>query len=84
MLQKDVMPALLTHSEIEWLVGNKQVTNSYGRYMKFAIQKKLRVFMEIELPLLAKAGLINLNVSTNGYVGLDMAGVFGSNPTRPV
>lgn len=48
-LASDIKPALLTRSEIEWLFGDKQVSNNYARFMKSAIKDKLKTFFELEM-----------------------------------
>jgi hypothetical protein len=47
-------PALLTRTEIEWLLGRKQVSKSYEYFMRNSIKSKLKTFTDLELPLLIK------------------------------
>jgi hypothetical protein len=47
-------PALLTKTEIEWLLGNAQVSKGYEYRIKSDIKRKLKTFQQLELPLLQK------------------------------
>ena len=49
-------PALLTRSELEWLQGNKQVSRDYERQIRSRLNRRLSVFQNLELPLLASHG----------------------------
>ena len=49
-------PALLTRTEIEWLLGNAQVSKGYEYRIKSDIKRKLKTFQRLELPLLQKHG----------------------------
>jgi hypothetical protein len=49
-------PALLTRTEIEWLLGNAQVSKGYEYRIKSDIKRKLKTFQQLELPLLQKHG----------------------------
>lgn len=51
-------PALLTRSEIDWLLGKKEVSKGYEYFLRSTIRKKLKTFKELELPLLEKKGFI--------------------------
>jgi hypothetical protein len=55
-----IQPALLTRTEMEWLLGKKnkgkQLSKSYERKMRSVINKKLKPFAELELPLLLNKG----------------------------
>ena len=51
--------ALLTRSEFEWLSGRTEtISKSFEYKMKSIIRKKMRIFNEIELPLILRCGLI--------------------------
>jgi hypothetical protein len=54
---------LLTRSEIEWLLGNKQVSKLYERKIRHAIKKKIETLTELEFPLLLNRGF---NVASYG------------------
>jgi hypothetical protein len=61
-------PALLTRSEIDWLLGKKDVSKTYEYYLRSTLKKKLTTFQELELPLLVEKGFIEtqaLNLSAN-------------------
>ena len=47
-------PALLTKTEIRWLLGNAQVSKCYEYRIKSDIKGKLKTFQQLELPLLQK------------------------------
>jgi hypothetical protein len=53
--------SLLSKTELEWLLGNKQLSSSYNRKIKSKIRKKIENF---ELPLLLEKGLISLSTVT--------------------
>jgi hypothetical protein len=59
--------ALLTRIEIEWLLGNAQVSKVYEYRIKSDIKRKLKTFQRLELPLLQKHGytLDLLSLPTN-------------------
>ncbi len=56
--KEELNPALLTRSEVDWLLGKKEVTKSYEYYLRSTIRRKLKTFKELELPLLMKEGFI--------------------------
>lgn len=51
--------SILTNSELEWLTGKKKVSKIYEYRIKSDIKKKLRIFRQSELPLLAQNGFLN-------------------------
>src|SRR5690606_23842062 len=53
-----ILPALLTRTEIDWLLGKKSVSKNYEYKMKSNIKNRLRILNELELPLLMKKGII--------------------------
>jgi hypothetical protein len=54
-----VKPALLTRNEIEWLRGKIRLSQGYQRKIKSDIRKKIKIFNELEVPLLLSSGLID-------------------------
>ena len=56
--------SLLSKTELEWLLGNKQLSSSYNRKIKSQIRKKTENFENFELPLLLEKGLISLSTVT--------------------
>ena len=50
--------SILTTSELEWLTGKKQVSRGYERKIKSDIQKKIKIFLKIDLPLLTTSGFL--------------------------
>ena len=56
--------SLLTKTELEWLLGNKQLSGGYNRKIKSQIIKKIKNFQSFELPLLLEKGLISLSTVT--------------------
>jgi hypothetical protein len=61
---KGYEPALLTRAELGWLQGEKQISQSYERKMRFMINAKLRILTQSELPLLMQNGF-NVTTSSN-------------------
>jgi hypothetical protein len=55
---KPFTQALLTKSELAWLVGKIQISKVYEYRIKSDIKKKLQTFQQIELPLLMEKGFI--------------------------
>ena len=56
--------SLLSKTQLEWLLGKKQLSGSYNRKIKSQIRKKLDNFENCELPLLIKKGLISFSPVT--------------------
>ena len=52
----DVAPALLTRSEVQWLLNGQSADSKTCRDMRYRINKKLSTFSNIELPLLHDSG----------------------------
>jgi hypothetical protein len=53
----EIQPALLTRSELEWLLGKtSNLSKKTERDLRHRINKKLRIFMHTELPLLKDRG----------------------------
>jgi hypothetical protein len=51
--------SILTTSEFEWLTGKKKISKIYEYRIKSDIKKKLQIFQNAELPLLAQNGFLN-------------------------
>ena len=51
----EVKPALLTKTEIDFLRGLANPTPNFARVMKHRIISKLKIFVNLELPLLKEA-----------------------------
>jgi hypothetical protein len=85
MMEKNAsqaIPALLTRSEIDWLLGKISVSKGYERKLRYGINRKLITLGELEAPLLLKNGfdLRLLGVTANGSgVTLGSNGDFGQN-----
>ncbi len=56
--------SLLSKTELEWLLGKKQLPGSYNRKLKSQIRKKINNFQNFELPLLVEKGLISFSPVT--------------------
>ena len=54
-----IQPALLTRTEIKWLLGNDKVSKPYEYRIKSDIKKKIKTFTDLELPLLLKRRIID-------------------------
>ena len=54
-----IQPALLTRTEINWLLGNVKVSKPYEYRIKSDIRKKIKTFTDLELPLLLKRRIID-------------------------
>lgn len=67
MTRSNIQPALLTKSEIDWLEGNNaKLSKSYEYKMRSNIKKKLRIFVDLELPLIQKSGIISDDLTVFG------------------
>jgi hypothetical protein len=58
MLLSNSEPALLTRSEISWLLNSGGASGKKNRDVKYRIRRKLSIFFEVELPLLQQAGFL--------------------------
>ena len=65
-MSKDIQTALLTRSEIEWLLGKRQLPKDYERKMRAVLNKKLRTWEQLERPLLEAHGLLAATISSSG------------------
>jgi hypothetical protein len=53
----EIQPALLTRLELEWLLGKiSNLSKKTERDLRYRINKKVRIFMHTELPLLKDRG----------------------------
>lgn len=50
--------ALLTRKERDWLLGNLDLSKPYEYRLKSSIKRKIRTFVNFELPLLIKNNII--------------------------
>jgi hypothetical protein len=67
MNEFDTKHALLTRTELNWLLGNRSnISNSHQYKIKSEIRKKLKVFVTLELPLLEKTGILSDNLTLFG------------------
>jgi hypothetical protein len=57
-------PALLTKTEIQWLLGNVQPSRGYERKIRYSINRKITTLTKLELPLLASRGF-NVTIHCN-------------------
>ncbi len=64
MINNIIRPSLLTKTELDWLLGNIQVSGTYNRKIKSQIRKKINNFQHLELPLLLEKGLISFSPVT--------------------
>ena len=51
-----VKPALLTKTELQWLVGNLKVSPDYERQIRSRINRKIWTFHNCEMRLLEEKG----------------------------
>jgi hypothetical protein len=64
-----IRPSLSTRCEIDWLLGNKQVSDSYKRKMRCVINRKLQTLTRFEIPLLLDKGFDVTAVSSGVTAG---------------
>ena len=57
-------PALLTKTEIQWLLGSVQPSRGYERKIRYSINRKITTLTKLELPLLASRGF-NVTIHCN-------------------
>src|SRR5687768_12711842 len=65
-MSADIQIALLTRSEIEWLLGKRQLSKHYERKMRAVLNKKLRIWEQLERPLLEAHGFLAATISSSG------------------
>ena len=64
MNNSNIKRALLTRTEIEWLMNNLEISKAYEYRIKSDIRKKFKTFTELEIPLLIEKGIIdNIDLS---------------------
>ena len=64
---RKIYPSLLTKSELDWLLGNYiTISKSYEYKMKSSIRRKWQTFVNLELPLLQKSGIISDDLTVFG------------------
>jgi hypothetical protein len=65
-MSEDLQTALLTRSELEWLLGRRQMSKHYERKMRAVLNKKLRTWEQLERPLLEVHGFLAATISSSG------------------
>lgn len=63
-MNSNITTSLLTKTELEWLLGNIQLSWSCHRKIKSQIRKKINHFEKFELPLLIEKGLMSFSSVT--------------------
>jgi hypothetical protein len=63
MTREKDLPSILTRTELEWLLGKRQVSKSFEYKMKSEIRRKLQTFATLEYPLLVERGF-DLTISS--------------------
>jgi hypothetical protein len=72
----EIQSALLTQLELEWLVGKRSnLSKKAERDLRYRINRKLRIFMHTELPLLKNRGFAaalgnDAAISSDSGIGL--------------
>ena len=64
LINNIIRPSLLTKTELDWLLGNIQVSGNYNHKIKSQFRKKINNFENLELPLLIEKGLISFSPVT--------------------
>ena len=64
LINNIIRPSLLTKTELDWLLGNIQVSGNYNRKIKSQIRKKITNIENLELPLLLEKGLVSFSPVT--------------------
>jgi hypothetical protein len=63
-LNRKINPSFLTKTELDWLLGGDiTISKSYQYKMKSSIRRKWRTFVNLELPLLQRSGIILDNLT---------------------
>jgi hypothetical protein len=65
-MSEDVQTSLLTRSELQWLLGRRQLSKHYERKMRAVLNKKLRTWKQLERPLLEAHGFLAATISSSG------------------
>ena len=63
-MNSNITTSLLTKTELEWLLGNLQLSASCHRKIKSQIRKTINNFEKFELPLLIEKGLMSFSSVT--------------------
>jgi hypothetical protein len=87
MKRIQIQRALLTRTEIKWLLGNVKVSKPYEYRIKSDIRKKIKTFSYLELPLLLKRRIIDSldlsiftqNLRTNPQINIQNDPINSSN-----
>ena len=74
-MKNKIQPALLTRTEIEWLLNNVKISKSYEYRIKSDIRKKIKSFTDLEVPLLIQKGIIDLSIFAQNLMGNPQSGV---------
>ena len=91
MIRSDIVKsAILTKSELDWLIGNNSnISKSYGYKMKSEIRRKLRIFGNLEFPLIQKSGIFSedltafgKNLTVNGKVNNSISSLNNEIPSQ--
>jgi hypothetical protein len=64
-MSADIQTALLTRSKIKWLLGTRELSKHYERKMCANLNKKLRIWGELERLLLEARGLLAATISSS-------------------
>jgi hypothetical protein len=73
--------SILTTAEFEWLTNKKKISKGYERKIKCHIQKKIKIFQEMDLPLLIERGFLT-NQSVTAFSNSSVT-VYGNNGNLP-
>ena len=78
----EIKPALLSKSEIEYLLNKKQVTANYEYVIKHRVKEKLDRFIKLELPLLEGKQLLQNTVRILQNTVRSRNGISSDNPNN--
>jgi hypothetical protein len=59
MKKYKIRPALLTRTEIQWLLGRVKISKQYQYRIRSDIKQKIKTLIDLELPLLVQKGIID-------------------------
>jgi len=67
---------MLSKVECDFLLENLKITKSYERVLKYRIRQKLKLFFELEIPLLEKRGITEFynNITENNNAEKNLFG----------
>ena len=60
----NMRPALLSKSELQWLLGNTRVSKTFEYKMLSNIRRKIQALTTIELPLLMRNNLVTYELAS--------------------